>query len=581
MGFGAAAKAGTLGKMLQTSKYARAAAGAVVGNLSSYTANRVVGNEAHFSWASVAASAVSATITAGVTPWLADKLPFDYATQNGQSQFDWLGGTVGGVVSASVRHAWLDDEVDYGQVALDAFGNMLGNRLSGQHETQARAYSPGGAGIADRAGTWWDPSTALASLEGGGGRGVQLPESDRAAWAAGNYDRVTMLDTVTAYASPNGWTFWQWNAQADKWLNMDNGRWYAPSPEGKPVVQGWSPVPPVVTTGNPAIQGFTNELTQFINAHAAAHPTALQMAGMSLRSPGYSTGLVTGTVGPTPAPTGRAAVTQYMRDSVIGQNPVGRAYIGAWDFATGIPGQLVDGALGLAYLTTPQGMLEAGTALSQAVQQHGVAGAGQYAMRSTVEGLENWYRQAYFGTEEDRVRAGLQAGTFLIGSMGPARFGRLDGVANSEVRLGLQNLDPTKTSFTQSWVSYQKPGASYNFDTLVESMRTNGWAGKPVDVVRMLDGTLTSIDNTRILAARRAGIEIQANVRAFDELILDANRMDSLSVRGVTPSTWGDAAVLRINSPLQNNVLRNGGVVNWSQRFPNGSIYDPNIWMGN
>ena len=347
------------------------------------------------------------------------------------------------------------------------------------------------------------------------------------------------------------------------------------------MVQGWSPVPKVVTQGNPAIQGFIDELAQYNRTSAAEHPTSLQMVGMSLQRPGYSTGLVTGTAMPTPALTGRAAVAQRMRDSVIGQNPVGRAYIGAWDFATGIPGQLVDGALGIAYLTTPQGMLEAGTALSRTVQQYGVVGTGQYAMRSTVEGLQDWYRQAYFGTEEDRVRAGLQAGTFFVGSMGPARFARLEGVANSEVRLGLQTLDPMKTGFTQSWVSYQKPGASYNFDTLVESMRTNGWAGKPVDVVRMPDGTLTSIDNTRILAARQAGIEVQANVRAFDELILDANRMDSLSIRGVTPSTWGNAAALRINSPLQNNVLRNGGVVNWSQRFPSGSIYDPNIWMGN
>ncbi|MDW2981789.1 putative Ig domain-containing protein [Rhodanobacter sp. KK11] len=197
----------------------------------------------------------------------------------------------------------------------------------------------------------------------------------------------------------------------------------------------------------------------------------------------------------------------------------------------------------------------------------------------SVMGMEAW------NTRFDTVANLAVMGVGSLESVGMSSARMLEGeaafgVANSEVRLGLQTLDPTKTSFTQSWVSYHKLGASYNFDTLVESMSTNGWVGKPVDVVRMLDGTLTSIDNTRILAARQAGIEIQANVRAFDDLILDANRTDSLSVRGVTPSTWGDAALLRINSPLQNDVLRNGGVMNWSQRFPNGSIYDPNIWMG-
>ncbi len=48
-------------------------------------------------------------------------------------------------------------------------------------------------------------------------------------------------------------------------------------------------------------------------------------------------------------------------------------------------------------------------------------------------------------------------------------------------------------------------------------MRANGWQGDPVDVVRMPDNMLTSVDNKRILAAKMAGIDVQANVYAFDE----------------------------------------------------------------
>ena len=99
-------------------------------------------------------------------------------------------------------------------------------------------------------------------------------------------------------------------------------------------------------------------------------------------------------------------------------------------------------------------------------------------------------------------------------------------------------------------------------------MRTNGWQGKPVDVVIMPDGSITSIDNTRILAARKAGIEIEANVRNFDDPIEDLVRKASLRVDDTIPNTWGEAAVLRINKPAQNIPKFNGGVSDWSQRFP-------------
>lgn len=41
-------------------------------------------------------------------------------------------------------------------------------------------------------------------------------------------------------------------------------------------------------------------------------------------------------------------------------------------------------------------------------------------------------------------------------------------------------------------------------------MKLNGWKGDPIDVVRMADGKLTTIDNTRVLAASRAGVKVEA-----------------------------------------------------------------------
>jgi len=39
-------------------------------------------------------------------------------------------------------------------------------------------------------------------------------------------------------------------------------------------------------------------------------------------------------------------------------------------------------------------------------------------------------------------------------------------------------------------------------------MRANGWQGDAIDVVRMPDGKLTTLDNTRVLAADQAGIQV-------------------------------------------------------------------------
>ncbi|WP_116115984.1 putative T7SS-secreted protein [Austwickia chelonae] len=78
------------------------------------------------------------------------------------------------------------------------------------------------------------------------------------------------------------------------------------------------------------------------------------------------------------------------------------------------------------------------------------------------------------------------------------------------------------------------------------SMRANGWVGDAIDVVRMNDGGLTSLDNTRLLAAKRAGIDVRANVHGFDDA-LPARMVERFTtVKGGVPTTWGDAVMNRI-----------------------------------
>ena len=137
---------------------------------------------------------------------------------------------------------------------------------------------------------------------------------------------------------------------------------------------------------------------------------------------------------------------------------------------------------------------------------------------------------------------------------------------------GRQMLDPSEVSFSQATVSYQKKDKSYNYDTMVEDMRKNGWNGHPVDVVNMPDNAPTSMDNTRILAARKAGIQIDAIVHNHSDR-LSYNEIKRFKVGTTYPKTWGEAIELRVKRQSE----MSGVDKNWSTKFPHGSLYDPKV----
>jgi hypothetical protein len=57
---------------------------------------------------------------------------------------------------------------------------------------------------------------------------------------------------------------------------------------------------------------------------------------------------------------------------------------------------------------------------------------------------------------------------------------------------------------------------------------------------------LTTVDNTRILAARIAGINVQARIHAHDDELPSDQRRRFTTRRGGTPTTWGQAVLNRI-----------------------------------
>lgn len=77
-------------------------------------------------------------------------------------------------------------------------------------------------------------------------------------------------------------------------------------------------------------------------------------------------------------------------------------------------------------------------------------------------------------------------------------------------------------------------------------MRASGWAGDAIDVVRMRDGGLTSVDNRRLLAAKRVGIEVQAVIHEFDDIIPAEHAVRFATKKGVLPNSWGEAVLNRI-----------------------------------
>ena len=115
-------------------------------------------------------------------------------------------------------------------------------------------------------------------------------------------------------------------------------------------------------------------------------------------------------------------------------------------------------------------------------------------------------------------------------------------------------LEPASIMFSQRTVS----GA----EEIAASMRVNGWSGAPVDVVRMENGALVTLDNTRVFAASQTGTKVQAFVHEASDA-LPPSQIQRFTTSGGAPSTWGQAAKLRI---------QNQGA-GFSGTYPNGSPY--------
>ena len=104
---------------------------------------------------------------------------------------------------------------------------------------------------------------------------------------------------------------------------------------------------------------------------------------------------------------------------------------------------------------------------------------------------------------------------------------------------GTAKINPNEIRYSQSSVN----GSS----EITDSMKRSGWKGDPIDIVQMPDGVYTTIDNTRVVSARKAGIDVQATIHNYNDP-LPIEYVERFTTKQGVPKTWGEAIEMRIGN---------------------------------
>ena len=194
------------------------------------------------------------------------------------------------------------------------------------------------------------------------------------------------------------------------------------------------------------------------------------------------------------------------------------------------------------------------SSIGKSIDQNGFVTATEHGLGNFVHGMLAPLDAINRG--DTHALAGMIPGLLLGGAAS-----RLGGISNDAVRdLVVANNEPvwmhsSTIRQTQKSVSYAKRdelgNVKYTLDDIFRGFSENPSDPRlMIDAVKMRDGLLSSVDNSRpaVLNATGGG-QIQVRVRAFDDS-LTADEMRRFRVKSGdevrTPSTWGEAAEARI-----------------------------------
>jgi RHS repeat-associated protein len=162
---------------------------------------------------------------------------------------------------------------------------------------------------------------------------------------------------------------------------------------------------------------------------------------------------------------------------------------------------------------------------------------------------------ATFGAPGAALNAAVCSGNLYCGvGLGLVLIAVGEGLGGTSVA-DAEILDASAIRFSQNSVNDLAP--------IVQSMADNGWVGDPITIVRMPDGGLTTVDNTRLMAASLTDTPVQANIIDASAPIDPAQAVRFVGEDGSLPGTWGEAVANRIAN-------QTGGFGNI---YPNGSPY--------
>lgn len=157
------------------------------------------------------------------------------------------------------------------------------------------------------------------------------------------------------------------------------------------------------------------------------------------------------------------------------------------------------------------------------------------ANQQNVDKIRTDYELKKFETKIELIQVGMEWWAFAAGGA----QGALESAVMSQATKVFA-LKASSIRFTQTSVN--------GYSKAVAAVRSRTY--DPIDVVLMRDGMASSIDNTRLLAAQKEGLEtINARLHAYDDpLPLEMPyRFENPNKPGEFATTWGEAIEFRIN----------------------------------